>query len=334
MKLSNKEYIGIGCVPVGIGAIIKGWDIDENHYRDLSKFTVVNFRAMTEACPHDCFHCFTDKNKKTLTLAEIKDIIDKLAELHTSAIDFVGEGEPTIDKDFFEIIEYTASKNIQPIIYTDAALKFRDKDFVKRVYDSGACVVPKCDSLFNEEYQNWVVGDKSGQYFKQRNEALKMLMDYGFNAINDEGITRLGFDMVLSKRNVNEVEKTLRFCRDNNIWIIFTYFLPSGRSGSNDFDRSLMLDEKEKAEVRDIIQKVDREYGFIHPMWNNLGTMRCIEFFHIYGDGSVTACVANEDVIGNAKDTPLLELQRRILEKYPFHNREVHDGNCPYKPKI
>ena len=334
MKLSNKEFIGLGRVPVGIGAMLKGWDIDEEHYRDLSRFTIVNFRAMTEACPHDCFHCFTDKNKKTLTLDEIKDVIDKLSELHTNAIDFVGEGEPTVDKDFFEIIEYTKSKNIQPVVYTDAALKMRDKDFVKRVYDSGASVVPKCDSLFNEEYQNWVVGDKKGQYFNQRNEALKILMDYGFNARNDEGTTRLGFDMVLSKRNMHEIEKTLRFCRENNIWIIFTYFLSSGRSGAEDFDRSLVVEEKEKVKIREIIKSIDKEYGFDHPMWNNLGTMRCIEFFHIYGDGRVTACVGNEDVVGNVKDVPLLELQRRILEKYPFHNRENHDGHCPYKAKI
>jgi hypothetical protein len=28
-KLSKKKYIGLGYVPIGIGAIIKGWDITE-----------------------------------------------------------------------------------------------------------------------------------------------------------------------------------------------------------------------------------------------------------------------------------------------------------------
>jgi MoaA/NifB/PqqE/SkfB family radical SAM enzyme len=331
MKMSSKKYIGIGSVPVGIGAMLMGWDITEEHYRDLGKFTIVNFRAMTEACPHDCFHCFTDKNKKTLTLSEIKNIIDELAILKTSAIDFVGEGEPTIDSDFFEIIEYTSKKGIVPVIYTDAALKLRDTEFCNRVFQSGACVVPKCDSLFSEEYQNWVVGDKTRQYFRQRNEAIDLLIKIGFNNPDDEGRTRLGFDMVLSKRNKDEVERTLRFCREKNIWIIFTYYLPSGRSGAEDFDNSLTLTEEDKAIVRKTIKRVDKEFGFEHPIWNNLGTMRCIEFFQIFGDGRVTACVANDDVIGNIKDMSAVELQKAILEKYPFHNRLYHDGHCPYK---
>ena len=164
---------------------------------------------MTNACPFDCFHCFTDKMKRTLSLDDIKNVIDQLADLKTHAIDFVGEGEPTIDKDFFEIVEYTASKNIQAVVYTEAATRLRNRDFVTRLYDSGASVCPKCDSLYNEEYQNWVVGDKRGKYFRARNEALELLMKCGFNSVQRDGTTRLGFDMVVSKKNFHEVEQTV-----------------------------------------------------------------------------------------------------------------------------
>src|SRR5689334_1643696 len=140
MRLSTEKYIGIGRVPVGIGAILKGWNIEEDHYRDPTTLPVVNFRAMTNACPFDCFHCFTDKMKRTLSLDEIKNVIDQLADMRTHAIDFVGEGEPTIDKDFFEIVEYTASKKIQPVVYTEAATRLRNKDFAKRLFDTGASV--------------------------------------------------------------------------------------------------------------------------------------------------------------------------------------------------
>lgn len=333
MKLSKKKYIGLGCVPIGIGAVIKGWDIEEEDYRNPSKLPVVNFRAMTEACPHDCFHCFTDKNRKTLKLNEIKNVIDQLAEANTYTIDFVGEGEPTIDKDFFEIIEYTSSKGINSVIYTDAATKMRDRDFIKRVYESGASVCPKCDSLFNEKYQNWVVGDKNGKYFKQRNESIELLMEYGFNDVQEDGTTRLGFDMVISKRNIDEVEKTLRYCRENNLWIIFVFYLPSGRSAKEDFDRSLTVDEKDKTKMREIVRKVDEEYGFSHTIWDSLTTMRCIEFMQIYGDGRVSPCVGNEDIIGNVREVSIKELEKKILERYPFLNRTTFNGHCPYRSK-
>lgn len=63
-KLTEEKYVGLGNVPIGVGAFIKGWNIEEKRYKDKKKLSVVNFRAMTEACPHDCFHCFTDKKKK------------------------------------------------------------------------------------------------------------------------------------------------------------------------------------------------------------------------------------------------------------------------------
>jgi len=334
MKLSKKKYIGLGYVPIGIGAVIEGWDMTEKDYRNPSRLPVVNFRAMTEACPHNCLHCFTDKNRKTLTLNEIKKVIDQLADLNTYAIDFVGEGEPTIDKDFFEIIEYTSSKGIHQSIYTDAAVKMRDKDFVKRVYEYGVSVCPKCDSLFNEEYQNWVVGDKAGKYFKQRNQAIKLLMEYGFNRVQEDGTTRLGFDMVVTKRNIDEIEKTLRYCRDNNLWIIFTTYLPSGRSGREDFDRSLVLDEKDRTKLREIVKKVDEEYEFNHPIWNGSTTMPCIEFLQIYGDGRVSPCAGNEDIIGNVRESSIKELENKILAKYSFLDRAKFDGYCPYRPRF
>jgi len=334
MKENKRSYFGLENVPIGIGALIKGWDIKEENYRDPSRLPVIDFRAMTNACPWDCFHCFTDKNRKNLALGEIKNIINHLAECKTHAIDFLGEGEPTIDKDFFEIIEYTAAKGIQPIIFTDAATKMRNLSFVKRVYETGASVCPKCDSLFNPEYQNWVVNDKTRRYFTQRNEAIELLIEHGFNKIQEDGTTRLGFDMIISKRNVDEVEKTLRYCRENNLWIVFSFYLPSGRSGNENFDRSLELNEQEKKKMRDIIKKTDAEYGFNHPIWNNFATMPCVEFMQIYGDGRVSPCPGNETIIGNIRKNSIIELEQKILEQFPCHNIAGFDGHCLYREPI
>lgn len=53
--------------------------------------------------------------------------------------------------------------------------------------------------------------------------------------------TRMGFDMVVSRKNMHDVEKILHFCRKNNLWIIFSFFLTAGRSAEEDFDHSLEL---------------------------------------------------------------------------------------------
>lgn len=310
-------------IPNNIGAVLKGWEHGPK--------SVIDFRAMTEACPHDCPHCFTDKLKKTLTLREIKYTLDQIADLGFKSIDYLGEGEPTLDRDFFPIIEYTSSKNLQSIIFTDAATKMRDRNFVKRVYDTGASVVPKCDSIFNPEYQNWIVGDKKGKYFMERMEALNLLMAEGFNAPSPDGTTRFGHDMVLSKRNMDEVEDTLHFCRKNNLWIVFTFFLPTGRSGKKDFDKDLVPSREDKIKIMDTVSKIDSEYGFEHPNYNNFITSPCVEEICIYGDGRVSPCVGNETIVGNIKSERLESLIEKVREKFPCHRIENYDGNCPYR---
>ena len=327
-QLSPQSYFGIGQVPIGIGAVLHGWNISEYEYRNPDRFPIVDFRAMTSNCLHNCYHCFTDKNKKTLTFEEIKGVIDQIAEIGARGIDYLGEGEPTLDPDFFPIIEYTSSEGIVPLVFTDAATKLRNRSFVRGLKQLGASVSPKCDSLFNADYQNWVVGDKKGDYFRQRNEAIEVLVEEGFNEHCLDGTTRIGFDMVVTKRNIDEVEKTLRYCRENNFWVGFSWFLPTGRSGKEDFDNSLAVSEDEKEKVRNIIKKVDSEYGFNHPIYRNFGTFPCVELMQIYGDGRVSLCPGNETIVGNVRTDKIKDLQEKIYQARPRRHPLVFDGNC------
>ena len=334
-EFSKEKYIGLGHVPLGIGAIIKGWNIPEEHFRNSNLLSVVDFRAMTPACPLNCFHCFTDKMRKKLTLKEIKHVIDQIAEMKGKAIDFLGEGEPTLDKDFFEIIEYTASKKIQPIVFTIGTERMKNPEFIRRLKKTGVSIVLKCDSLWNPEYQNWIVRDKTKKYYNQRQEVLKLLIKEGFNKIGKDGTTRLGFDMVISRKNMREVERTLLFCRDNNLWIIFAFFLPAGRSGSKKFNKALILSRKEKIKIWKRIKEIDeKEYGFKHVLINNFAPTPCVELIQIYGDGRVSPCPGNEAIIGNVKTHSLKELKTIIIEKFPAHNPKTFDGYCPYRERF
>jgi MoaA/NifB/PqqE/SkfB family radical SAM enzyme len=331
MKKSKQNYAWLGKVPIGIGAILKGWDILKEDFKNPNCLPVVDFRAMTPSCPHDCFFCFTDKNKKTLSLKEIKRIICEIKDMGARGIDFLGEGEPTIDKDFFEIVEFTSSLGVIPVVFTEAATKLRNRDFVRRLKASGASVVPKCDSMLNLQYQNEVVKDKTGKYFDQRNKAVELLIEEGFNEINPDGTTRLGFDMVISNRNINEVENMLKVCRQNNIYVMFSFYLPSGRSAKEDFDQNLCPTLIQIQEMQKLISEIDKWFGFKHQIWNNFATIGCVERLQIYGDGRVSPCPGNETIIGKVQDFSIRELNQMILSEFPAHNPCSFNGNCIYR---
>lgn len=332
--LSEKKYIGLGQVPIGIGAVLRGWDLTKEEFRLPDHLPVVDFRAMTGECRHKCFHCFTEKRRRTLNLTEIERVIDEIADMGARAIDFLGEGEPTLDEDYFDILEYTSSKGVIPIVFTDAATKMLDRDFVRRTKDTGATVCPKCDSLFNPGYQNMVVGDRDGVYFRQRNEAVDILMREGFNEASPDGTTRLGFDMVISSLNIHEVPKTLEFCRKNNIWIVFSFYLPAGLSGKESFDQNLQPDEDQKHLMRLDVKQIDAKFGFYHPIYNNFATGPCVERLQIYGDGRVSPCPGNETIIGRVQEKSIRELHRILLEKFPRHNPITFSGHCLYRQSL
>lgn len=318
-------------VPAGIGAVIKGWDVSEDHYRDPSTLSVVDFRAFSNACPWNCHHCFTEKSLRTLSLDEIRDVIDQLAEMGAKAINFTGEGEPTIDKNFFEILEMVQDRGMQAIVFTDGATRLGDREFVRRLYQTGASLVLKGDSLFNPDYQNSVVGDKSQRYFDRRQVAVDLLIEEGFNEVQDDGSTRMGFDMVLNKHNAHEVADTLRFCRDRNLWMMFAFYLPSGRSAAEGFKGDALSDD-EKLQIIRLVQEIDKdEYGHDHPMFNNFLTMGCVELLQVCGDGRVTPCSGNEEIIGNIKDSTISELYDKVFRELPVHNPKCFDGNCIYR---
>lgn len=332
--LSEKSYIGLGQVPIGIGAILRGWDFTEKEFRTPDCLPVVDFRAMTEKCRHRCPECFTERRKKTLTLIEIERVINEIADMGARAVNFLGEGEPTLDHDYFEILKYTSAKGIIPVVFTDAATMMRKRNFVRRTFDSCATVCPKCDSLFNPDYQNVVVGDKKGVYFDQRNEAINILIDEGFNAVNSDGTTRLGFDMVVSSLNIHEVPATLRYCRENNLWIVFSFFLPTGLSGKADFDQNLQPTDDQKRLMRQEVARIDAEFGFVHPIYNNFATGPCVERLQICGDGRVTPCPGNETVIGNVREQSIRDLHRILLNRFPGHDPCTFDGHCLYRPRL
>lgn len=210
-------------------------------------------------------------------------------------------------------------------MYSEAALKLIDIEFCKRLFDTGASVLPKCDSLFNEEYQNRIVRSLTREkesYFYKRNMAIENLISVGFNVAENDGTTRMGFDMVLSEENYEEVEKTLRYCRDRNLYIMFGFHLTSGRT-----KESANTEILKRQEISKIVQQIDKSYGIVREShFNNFLTGPCKEYLMVRGDGRVQPCPGNEFVLRNIRETSINEIKRRLIEKFPCHDRSTYSG--------
>jgi len=83
--------------------------------------------AITNVCNAKCDFCgfavdkFDPKKRKTVTLAEARDVIDIALRNHIGYLLFVG-GEPLVHKDLKAMVRYAAERGIHPMVCTNGSL--------------------------------------------------------------------------------------------------------------------------------------------------------------------------------------------------------------------
>ena len=314
-------------LPAARGFTMKGWDFSTAEVADaILRHRMLNpaVELGTNVCPWNCDFCFTeapgniDGRKKRLaqelSIERRLELIDETAQLGAKSINFVGAGEPTIDPDFWRLVERISQRGMTPIIYTEASLKLKSLEFAQRLFASGATVVLKVNSLENADYQDRVVrgiraksGIPQSSYTKEREAALKILLEVGFNRSSP---TRLAFDTIICRENLHEIESIHRFTREHNIFAIFVNYLPSGRT-SDGHTGAISWAEQHKIFQR-LAQIDEQEYGLRHathfPYSGGVPcTIRGLGLF-LKIQGEVYDCPGEAMSLGNVKHTPLKQL--------------------------
>jgi MoaA/NifB/PqqE/SkfB family radical SAM enzyme len=330
-------------LPAAHGFTMRGWNFSSSEIYDALKGDRILNPAVefgTNACPWNCSFCFTedpanpDGRKRRLASELSLDrrlrLIDELADLGCRSINFIGAGEPTIEPHFWELLAKMRQRDITPIIYTEAALRLRDPNFVARLFDCGATVVVKVNSLTNSGYQNEVVRGRSWKtalptfdYTSARNRAIELLLEAGFAS---EVPTRLAFDTIITTRNENEIESLHRFGRINNIFLLLVNYLPSGRS--SEIQEDALPFARQQALFAKLAQ-IDRdEFDICHRNTYPYGggvpcTIRGLGLY-IKITGEVFDCPGESIHFGSLNDTSLEDIW--VNSAQPI--RRQFDGTC------
>lgn len=330
----------------GRGLIMRGWNFSQAEVgAALANGKILNpaIELCSNVCPWSCDFCFTEATlvgkkrrlSNELSLAQRIRLLEELAGLGARSINIVGAGEPTIDPYFFELLETIDRLGMTALVYTEGSLKLSNREFCRRVYDLGVTVVLKVNSLWQEEYQNSILvsGNVSPHtpkfnYFKHRQQALENLIELGFNACSP---TRLAFDTIICRENIDEIERLHRFARHNNIFILLVNFLPSGRSASG---HTNALSRAEQFNVFARLAEIDlTEYGINQRgIFPYAGSQPCLIrgtglFVKINGD--VLACPGETQPVGNFRRDSLRDTWDSLTDV-----RREFDGLCPPRERF
>ena len=152
--------------------------------------------SITDVCNFKCGYCLpngyqVDKsdNRKFLHLDEIKRLAKCFSELGICKIRITG-GEPTVRKDFFEIIKtLKTDSGIQKVVITTNGYHLDQK--AKQLVDSGLNGINiSIDSLDRETFKNVTGHDRLSEILK----GIKNLQDLGFENIKINGVLLNGIN--------------------------------------------------------------------------------------------------------------------------------------------
>ena len=177
---------------------------------------------LTYACNLECVHCLSSSGRRDpreLTTIEAKRVLDELHDLQVFYIN-IGGGEPMIRRDFFELVDYSISRNIGVKFSTNGA--FIDADKARRLasmdYLDVQISLDGTDAVTNDAVRG------VGSYDTAR-RAMDHLADAGFGPFK--------ISVVVTRHNVDQLDTFKQLADGYGAQLRVTRLRPSGRGADS-----------------------------------------------------------------------------------------------------
>ncbi len=177
---------------------------------------------LTYACNLDCVHCLSSSGRRDpreLTTAEAKSVIDQLRDLQVFYIN-IGGGEPTIRRDFFEILEYSISQGVGVKFSTNGA--FIDADRARQLAAMDYLDIQISLDGIDAPTNDAVRGE--GSYAKAI-QAMDHLSAAGFGPFK--------ISVVVTRHNVDQLDRFKALADHYGAQLRVTRLRPSGRGADS-----------------------------------------------------------------------------------------------------
>lgn len=173
---------------------------------------------LTYACNLSCVHCLSSSGRRDpreLTTDECKAVVDELHELQVFYVN-LGGGEPMLRRDFFEIVDYSISKNVGVKFSTNGT--FIDTRAARRL-----AAMDYLDIQISVDGAEAGVNDliRGAGSFAAARAAMDHLAEAGFGAFK--------LSVVATRHNLDDRERLLELAESYGAQLRLTRLRPSGR---------------------------------------------------------------------------------------------------------
>ena len=287
------------------------------------------YYEITSYCNLKCIHCsdMLHGYDNQLKLSDIKEFHKKIMKLGITDSVVTG-GEPTLNSDFYDIVNYLAK--FGNVLITSNAYNV-DYEKIKQLLENKNVIYQiSCDGISKKIFES----------IRGKNTYDKVF-DIINRIINDGLQNQLAISMTIMKENVKDVEKMLTFVKRNKIkYLHFPTLLATGVA-RKDWDK-IALSPEEQIRIDNIILKemqennniiiTDNRIGFILTKINTNGCQNCLSnpTLKVSADGTIFACPASvnrEFSLGNINDNCVIDsLDKKINDIYD--KTKIPRNNC------
>ncbi|MBD3240414.1 MAG: radical SAM protein [Chitinivibrionales bacterium] len=242
--------------------------------RDAGRLLSVRLETNT-ACNLRCRYCYAESGvfRHEVPYERLTRVVDEARDMGAQSVVVIGGGEPTLYSHFRDLIRYTDSRGLTPVVFTNGLLV--TPELAQFLYEHNASVMGKLDS-FDGDIQDFLAGMPNAHHRIQ--QGLRNLIDAGFTRC-PEGTCRLGVSFVTNRLNLGEIETIWHFCRENRIFPNMEILTPTGRARETLAAHTLTVDEIRPYKLA--LLELDRRcYGYDWLPYTPLAASGCLQ--HLY----------------------------------------------------
>ncbi|MCG3167805.1 MAG: hypothetical protein POELPBGB_03600 [Bacteroidia bacterium] len=221
---------------------------------------------LTGKCNADCGICYTDRKSKNneLKLHEIKSVIDQAYELGVRTLYIPGEGEPTLDNSFWDILDYVKDKRMKIIVFTNGLLFSNDdeshrywgiscEEAVKRLKKYPIYIYFKLWSL-KPDLISTMMGINSAKY--NYTNYYNWNIPYGLKLMLETlSLDKIGIEVIIEKRNLEEVvQNIIPFVQKSGVKSYMEPLIHSGRC-FNQYDFDPIINNEQRLLLESWLQR-------------------------------------------------------------------------------
>ncbi len=310
-------------------------------YKTNKNPDVVNYKPIfmdiepTQRCNFKCIMCvnphFKDK-RKDMSIERFKKIVDEQTGL--LEVKIVGVGEPLLNKDFFQMIEYSRKKHLWVRTTINGSLLQQNDSYKKlidlKVHDLNISI----DGATKDVYESIRLGSD----FDRLVENCKLLNEYN----QKKGKTTIRAWVVIQKENEHQLYEFPKLFKDLGFEeMSYSFAMHNyGRDGKNSEYSDVGVTKEEFHKLSDICKNLDIKLTFFyHPRVRIKQNKFCkIPFNKIYvtTDGYMLPCcyIANQEVANLGKYENFSDIwfkkyipfrkSLRVTKKVPNYCKQCH----------